>query len=218
MGVHQARTRPRASRGPKPHSYQSPLDHAKAHELDWGAVADVFDAARRITNPSFVYFIVEQDGPIKIGLAKDPIKRLRGMQTGNSRRLRLEHVLVGDRETEGLLHELWEPDAIRSATKRNGAEGYTCTEWFDPSVRNELFHVADVAAEAQIKYIVSASSPSFHDLSQIVFDAHVDCNVDYHQRDERIFLAAGAGYTAKNFSTVKNFDGSSHDRAGRILR
>jgi hypothetical protein len=82
----------------------SPLDKAAGHEVAWRRVSDVFDAARQIRNCKFVYFIGEDDdGPVKIGVAKDPISRLRAMQTGNPRRLRVEHVLVGDMDVEKLL-------------------------------------------------------------------------------------------------------------------
>lgn len=71
-------------RGRRP---QSPIDKAKGYEIIWPQVSQLFEAVRHFDNPSFVYLIGEADGPLKIGVSKDPIARLRGMQTGNPQRL-----------------------------------------------------------------------------------------------------------------------------------
>jgi hypothetical protein len=87
--------------------FPSPLDKAKGYEVVWQQVSPVFESARGVGGISFVYFIGESDdGSLKIGTSKDPISRLRGMQTGNPRRLRIEHVLVGSSHLEKLLHEI----------------------------------------------------------------------------------------------------------------
>lgn len=43
-----------------------------------------------------VYAIAEERGPIKIGIARYPDKRLRTMQTGHARELRLIHTRLSE--------------------------------------------------------------------------------------------------------------------------
>ena len=53
-----------------------------------------------------VYFILDRDRDrIKIGHSRDPLKRLRILQTGSSGRLSLVGVIGGEREVEQLLHQ-----------------------------------------------------------------------------------------------------------------
>ena len=60
-----------------PSASTSPIDKAKAYEVVWQEVAPMFEAVRGSKDWSFVYLIGEEDeGAVKIGLAKDPIKRL----------------------------------------------------------------------------------------------------------------------------------------------
>ena len=125
--------KPRLPQPKRERPYKSPLDRAAGFEVIWQHVSALFEVARQIANASFVYVIAEEDGPIKIGSAVDPILRLRSLQTGNPRRLRVEHVLLGDADLERLLHELWEPFAIKSARVQRrqrpdaapGTEGFT---------------------------------------------------------------------------------------------
>jgi hypothetical protein len=53
---------------------------------------------------SYVYVIRGPDGPVKIGVAKRPITRLKTLQTGNPHRLRLLLVVPGSEKLESLLH------------------------------------------------------------------------------------------------------------------
>lgn len=69
----------------------------------------------------FVYFIqAGEDGPIKIGVATEPFKRLAELQTGNPARLRIVAIVEGDTGMERALHD-------RFAEHR--LEG----EWFKPT-------------------------------------------------------------------------------------
>lgn len=53
----------------------------------------------------YVYFIqLDNAGPIKIGRAKNPIKRLKGLQTAAHKQLRLLAVIPGNSTTEKELH------------------------------------------------------------------------------------------------------------------
>jgi len=175
-----------------------PLDKAKAHEVVWSQVSDLFAAAKVIANPSYVYFIGEEDeGALKIGLAADPIKRLRSMQTGNPRRLRVEYVLMGDRGTEKLLHELWEPFAIHSANSKAKvaapAGKNPGTEWFRPEIRTELFPILETAVEKQLAQF--GGDIYLTTLEAAVREAHVEHDHVAQGRDHVWNLAPVAGYS-----------------------
>jgi len=177
----------------------SPLDKAKAYEIhNWQRVAPLFTAARTIANASFVYFIGEEDnGPLKIGTAKCPVARLRAMQTGNSRRLRIEHVLMGDRSIEKLLHELWEPFAIlsESSKRRVAAPGGKSpgTEWFRPEIREHLYPILDTAVEKQLAQF--GGDIYLTSLGQAIRDAHIEHDHVAQGRDHVWNLAPVAGYS-----------------------
>lgn len=54
----------------------------------------------------FVYVIQGDPGtPIKVGIARDPVARLKGLQTGNPQQLRLLAVVPGDHEVEAGFHK-----------------------------------------------------------------------------------------------------------------
>lgn len=53
----------------------------------------------------FVYFIqAEHGGPVKIGWARDPAKRLRELQTGSPHRLVVRATIAGALADEAALH------------------------------------------------------------------------------------------------------------------
>lgn len=55
-----------------------------------------------------VYFIrAGEDGPVKIGYAGEPKRRMRSLQSGNWIRLHLIRELPGDLATERFFHELY---------------------------------------------------------------------------------------------------------------
>lgn len=203
-----------ASKRSKP-KFESPLDRANGYEVNWQNVSKVFDAVRGGEGISFVYVIGEEgDGPVKIGVAKDPIKRLRNMQTGNPRRLRVEHVLIGDRFLEALLHETWEPSAIRSSTARKRADGTAPgTEWFEASVRPTIDPIMRSAAARQVEYVKRVLEgdgvADLERLAEIVYKAHLDHGHEPHERDEVRLLAAGAGYAVQRASLVQHFRGAN---------
>ena len=67
-----------------------------------------------------VYFITDGEF-IKIGKANDPIERMRTMQTGNARKLKmLGYYEDYDEELEGYMHKIFAKDRVRG-------------EWFKPS-------------------------------------------------------------------------------------
>ena len=69
-----------------------------------------------------LYFIQEgMRGPIKIGLSKDPQERLKALQTGNSKKLRmLWYIEPKTLEVESILHKAFDEHRI-------------CGEWFYPN-------------------------------------------------------------------------------------
>jgi hypothetical protein len=88
----------------------------------------------------FVYFIQEgTDGPLKIGEAVNPVKRLEQMQTGNPRHLRVAAVILAGRSTEWQLHGYWRHKAwIRG-------------EWFGRGHHEDIIARAVQIADAQIE-------------------------------------------------------------------
>ena len=150
---------------PSTRSQASPLDRAKADEVAWKEVSDLFNVARGVRLRGdkalrFVYVMSEDDeGPVKIGVAADPVGRLRTMRTGNPRRLRLEFVLLGDHTVEGLLHELWAPFRFTG-------------EWFRGECRPALFPILRDAVSAQVAYLSEPRTVSFDKLRDITRAAH----------------------------------------------
>jgi hypothetical protein len=185
----------RFNSGPRKRKTSSPLDKAKGHEVIWSQVAGVFEAMRPFQGAVFVYVIGEpDDGMLKIGVSKDPIARLRTMQTGNPRRLRLEYVLAGSMQLEKLMHELWESHAIVSARnvgKDNVAPG---TEWFTPDARETLLPIVADAAQRQIDYLAQQTgNVHAEDLERLIREAHADSGRVIHKRDETLLLGQTVG-------------------------
>ena len=176
-------------------SFSSPIDRAAGFELNWPKTSPLFEAARNIPKPCFVYLIAEgEDGPLKIGKATDPVKRLREMQTGNSRRLRVERVILGDRQIEKLFHEMWEPFAIISSRNRSRAGAPPGTEWFKDEVRENIFPIFDEIAMRQAE-IVKHGTPIAHELNEtFVRSAHKRNDYVPHFHEEIRQLAATSGY------------------------
>lgn len=176
-----------------------PLDQARGFELIWPQTSPLLDASRLIANPSYVYFVGEEegDGPVKVGVTKKPIERLRTMQTGNPRRLKIEHILIGDREIEQLLHEIWEEFAIRSAAKASKPSSSPGTEWFKPEIRDQLYPVLETAAKAQLEHLRSCAVDGvvrIEDLQRIIREAHGHHGVIGKRREPTLLLGAHAGY------------------------
>lgn len=172
--------------------YASPLDKAKGYEVAWQQVAPVFEAARGVGGISFVYFIGESDdGMLKIGTSKDPIARLRQMQTGNPRRLRIEHILVGGPNIEKLLHEMWEKFAVYSARTAGRNDAPPGTEWFKPEIRETLLPVVVTAAKAQVAHVRECLEViEESDLERLIREAHGAHDVVAYKRDEVLLLGA----------------------------
>lgn len=69
---------------------------------------------QELVKPEFVYFVqLGDDGPIKIGRAGEPRKRLSALQVGNPTELVLRDVVPGDLVLEKALHQRFEPARIR---------------------------------------------------------------------------------------------------------
>lgn len=68
----------------------------------------------RLSAPEFIYFIQREDtGAVKIGLSKDPTRRLATLQTGNEFELKLRHLIPGGLPEERQLHQRFAPARIR---------------------------------------------------------------------------------------------------------
>jgi hypothetical protein len=75
------------------------------------AAATAFALKQAQKKPQFVYF-VECDERIKIGVARDPERRLRSLQTGNPSQLRILAVVAGDADLEQAIHAKFESTRI----------------------------------------------------------------------------------------------------------
>lgn len=207
MGVAQVKTKTRASSGTRKRPPKYPLDKAHGTELNWKRTVPIFEAGRYIENVCFVYVIGEgEDGPVKIGKALDPVQRLRDMQTGNSRRLRIEAVLLGDRTVERLLHEIWEPHGIQSVRQRGKVDAAPGTEWFEASIRDQLLQSMETAAQDQLALAREVDELTHVELARVVLTAHRKHNPAVHQRDEVRLLGEGSGYVLKRGSMVQHLD------------
>ena len=172
----------------------SPLDRATGSEVVWGQVNDLFNAARPFEKPEFIYFVSQMDGPIKIGRSKEPISRLRSMQTGNPRRLRVEYVLLGECKLEKRLHRIWEAYAIESSrSKASNAPSAPGTEWFRSEVCDLLFPVISEAVSRQLARIEEGSDVFLEDLCAVVLQAHIDHghSIEPWREKPRILAAGG---------------------------
>jgi hypothetical protein len=198
MGVVHSKSRQQVWSGSTDRKPKSPIDIARGPEIDWSRVDNLFAAARSIVNPAFVYFIGEEDGPLKIGTATNPVKRLRSMQTGNPRRLKIENVILGDRQIESLLHDMWEDFAIRSPYSKGKQFDRPGTEWFKPEIRTAgLLEIADTAAEYQVDFITAQPQAlTMDDMEVLVREAHGKHDFVAKGRDEVRLLATSTGYVS----------------------
>jgi hypothetical protein len=93
---------------------------------------------KRYAGPSFVYFIQEAGGPVKIGQAHDPVARAAELQCGNPRPLLVHCVVLAAWETERHLHGHWRHAGIRG-------------EWFGRGYEQEILDRGQWLSEAQIE-------------------------------------------------------------------
>ena len=75
------------------------------------AAANAFALKQAQRKPQFVYFM-ECDERIKIGIARDPKRRLRSLQTGNPAQLRILAAFAGDADLEHAIHTKFESTRI----------------------------------------------------------------------------------------------------------
>lgn len=64
-------------------------------------------SVERGRSDGWVYFMAAGQGDIKIGWARDPDKRLRELQVGNPKRLKILGVIPGSRLTEKEIHRYY---------------------------------------------------------------------------------------------------------------
>lgn len=79
---------------------------------------------------TFVYVVQgEPETPIKVGIARDPRKRLRALQTGNPQTLHLLYVVPGDSKLEANFHRRLKASAIHGEWF-GGEEAEAFIAWF----------------------------------------------------------------------------------------
>ncbi len=157
------------------------LDSAKPSEVDWAHLA-AMDSNVKVRGgcESWVYFISEADSDlVKIGFAKNPVARRRGMQTGNPRALRVERVIIGDQKTERLLHRAF------SSSRVDGT-----SEWFHG--RQEILDAARAIGEAQSEMALDADMA---EMEAVAVETTNELEREIIGRDEsRVPAANGIGY------------------------
>lgn len=188
------RTKPRLQQKRKPLPGDL-LKNAHPDEIDWYQVAPVL----KKQTPgacSFVYFIGEEDdGPVKIGTALDPIQRLRGLQIGNPRRLRIEALIYGDFRFESTLHEYWRTFAIGGKVRKGMDGDYAReTEWFAPEARERIIEAAIFISNRQTMLLPEASAD---DMYKVIGEVMTDFGYEIVRGDELRFLAKGSGYVTR---------------------
>lgn len=95
-----------------------------------------------------IYFIsAEPDGPIKIGYASNPKKRIASLQTAHHQQLKLLKVIPGTLQAEAALHALFKNDRIKG-------------EWFKRSPSLLSFIESDDAWKSAVadEDMISANS------------------------------------------------------------
>jgi hypothetical protein len=123
---------------------RSPMSENKRRYLAGPAGEAIAHWKERLGDPLFVYFIQAEDGgPVKIGQALDPVKRLRQLQCGNPQNLVIREVILAAVDTEERLHGYWMSDA--------GMRG----EWFGCGFEDEILRCAAQASSEQL----SSDSP-----------------------------------------------------------
>jgi hypothetical protein len=106
----------------------------------------------------FVYILAWDDkGPSKIGIAADPKKRLRTLQTGSPHMLHLKHV-----EPVGLAASAIEREVHRALAGRRLSGG---SEWFDLPPADARIAVRSAAAAAGVLFDEEATFESIHQKS-----------------------------------------------------
>lgn len=157
-------------------------------EIDWKHVPPVL-RSWRLGEVSFVYFVGEVDGPIKVGHARDPVKRLRQLQTGNPRRLKIERLIYGGPSLERLLHEIWRAFVIGGNPRRSelNPQYRVETEWFRAEVRDRILDAATEIAAQQ----VTEMPEDWEDVAQQVVTA---LGYEIRRGDTVRRLASGPGY------------------------
>lgn len=93
----------------------------------------------QLREPTFVYFIqVGDQGPVKIGRATDPERRIAALQTGSPEDLHLRDVIPGAAPLEAAMHQRFAPARIRG-------------EWFGAEYLPVILVYASGLAESAIQ-------------------------------------------------------------------
>lgn len=92
--------------------FPEPFKLEKKKDEVW-LVWDPIPEKPRITITSKIYFILSDDGYVKIGLSNEPEKRLKSLQTATAHQLEIIYLMPGTLEVEQYLHTLFSEDHSR---------------------------------------------------------------------------------------------------------
>lgn len=115
-------------------------EQIRALQISPGAQQTIDFWSERFERPEFIYFIrpLDGEGPVKIGRALDPLKRLRILQIGCWVPLAIWAVILSEVPgNESTQHEHW------ASARMHG-------EWFGRDREDEILETADTIANAQM--------------------------------------------------------------------
>lgn len=172
------------------------LSAAHGTEINWERVPQ-FLRGRTTRSATFVYLIGEEnDGPVKIGFAADPIRRLRELQTGNPRRLRIECLIFGNATTESLLHGYLQPHVIpgkRTTSELNPTYNRE-TEWFKAEARDEIIRCFIAIASDHLAVVDQDFATDIDLINEALGDLMTELGYEIRLGDTVHQLAKSGGY------------------------
>lgn len=103
-----------------------------------------------------IYFIRSYNKHIKIGYSKDPIDRIKALQTGSATKLHIQAIMNGDSKTESGLHEMFNHLRVRGEWFRYTDE----LKWFIRSVKENpsISNIKTLYMESQKERIMAKAN------------------------------------------------------------
>lgn len=180
----------------KPNIRGNLLSNAHGSEIDWEHAAPIL-RLQQLGQIPFVYFVREQpEGAIKIGAATHPIRRLRELQVGNPRRLKIERLVFGDVTAERLIQTYLAEFAIggkpRASTFK--APHAPPTEWFESTAYDRIMRAAGEILLAQRMLELRPEGHTVGELCAAIHETMQGLGYTLRRQDEARLLGRGGGY------------------------
>lgn len=155
MNRRDARRHRGSHRPPRRRPPDQPIDRRQYWRMrPHAAHAYHFWKQSTVEDPQFVYFVqAREGGPVKIGLAVDPLARLGELQCGNPAELEIAEVILGSKDTEESQHHHWREARLRG-------------EWFGRGYEEAILAIAQTTSLMQIELL--ADSEPLHNITSLV--------------------------------------------------